>query len=66
MDKRIAGFEAFKNKTIYNCTKTQNSEGGNAYWEYGVLRPDLVLADLSKILHSQSEHTFVFFEPLIK
>ncbi|MBL7812890.1 MAG: ABC transporter substrate-binding protein [Bacteroidetes bacterium] len=66
MDKRLSAIEAFQNKKVYNCTKTLNSKGGNAYWEYGVMRPDLVLADLCRILHPGflPEHEFVFYEPL--
>jgi iron complex transport system substrate-binding protein len=66
MDKRLSGIDAFQNKKVYNCTKTLNAKGGNAYWEYGVMRPDLVLADLCRILHPGflPEHEFVFYEPL--
>jgi len=39
-----------------------NDYGGNDYWETGSLRPDLVLADLIKILHPDllPEHELVF------
>jgi len=66
LDSRLEKFTAFKKHQIYNSTKTLNAKGANAYWEYGVIRPDLVLLDLIKIMHPNKaeEHTSVFFEPL--
>jgi iron complex transport system substrate-binding protein len=66
MDKRLAGFDAYKNKNVYNSTKMQNSQGANAWWEYGVLRPDLALLDVFTILHPEiaNEHELVFFEKI--
>lgn len=50
----------------WNSTKAVNDGGGNDYWERGVLRPDLVLADLAAILHPDRfpNHEFVFYEHL--
>lgn len=66
IEKRLAEFAPFQSKQVYNSTKTQNKKQGNAYWEYGVLRPDLVLLDLFSILHPElePEHQPVFFEKL--
>lgn len=68
IDKRLLNFKSVKNQRIYNCTKLLNNDGGNAYWEYGVLRPDLVLQDLSAIFQPEihSQHSSVFFEPVLQ
>jgi iron complex transport system substrate-binding protein len=40
--------------------------GGNDYWERGVVRPDLILADLVKILHPEidSSKDFNFYKKI--
>ncbi|WOC12736.1 ABC transporter substrate-binding protein [Gordonia sp. MP11Mi] len=50
-------------KRAWNAIKAVNSAGGNDYWERGVLRPDLVLGDLSAILHPElfPDHDFEFY-----
>lgn len=50
-DKRYALFKAFKNKKLYNNNKQENKFGGNAFWESGVGRPDLILKDLYTIFN---------------
>ncbi|NBP05249.1 MAG: hypothetical protein EBV15_03365 [Bacteroidetes bacterium] len=66
-DKRLIQFSATKNGGVFNATKTQNTEGGNAWWDYAVVRPDLALHDLAKIFHPDimaEEQELVFFEAL--
>ncbi|GEE01330.1 ABC transporter substrate-binding protein [Gordonia spumicola] len=50
-------------KRAWNATKAMSATGGNDYWERGVLRPDLVLADLAAILHPDlfPGHDSVFY-----
>lgn len=50
-DNRYALFKAFKNKRVYNNNRLINQYGGNAYWEMGVVRPDIVLKDLLICMH---------------
>lgn len=50
-DTRYADFKAFKTKKVYNYHKRVNPTGGYDYFESGYARPDLVLADIIKILH---------------
>ncbi|MFV0345834.1 MAG: ABC transporter substrate-binding protein [Bacteroidales bacterium] len=38
---------------IYNSTKRINPSGGNDFWESGVVNPDLILRDLTKIFHPE-------------
>lgn len=50
-DNRYDLFKAYKNKRVYNNNRLINQFGGNAYWEMGVVRPDIVLKDLLICLH---------------
>lgn len=50
-DPRYAKFKAFKNHQLFNHNKRLNANGGDDYWEAGMLEPDVILADLIKILH---------------
>lgn len=51
----IANFPLLQNGRIYNNIKRTTPEGGNDFWESGSVRPDLVLADLVKIMHPELE-----------
>lgn len=46
-------FTAFKNKNIYNSDKRSLPSGAQDYFEQGILRPDIILNDLGKILHPE-------------
>lgn len=48
-DKRYGLFKAFENHQLFNNNKQENPKGGNAFWEIGVGRPDLILNDLYQI-----------------
>lgn len=48
-DSRYIEFKAFKTNNLYNYNKRENQKGGNDFWEKGVVRPDLILNDLSII-----------------
>ena len=50
-DLRFTQLPAVKNKRIFNNNLHTVPGGGNDYWESGVVHPDLVLADLVRILH---------------
>ena len=52
-DARYAAFGPFKNGHLYNNNRRTNAQGANDYWESGAMRPDLVLADLIRILHPE-------------
>ena len=62
----MADFDAFKAGRVFNNDRRLNEHGGNDYWESGSLRPDIVLADLIKILHPQllPDHELVFYRRL--
>lgn len=65
-DARFKDFHCVKQGKVYNSTFRINASGGNDYFEGGVLRPDLVLADLIYIFHPRllAEHDLVYFKPL--
>ena len=50
-DPRLTAFEAHRNGRVYNFDRRITAAGGNDYFESGPYRPDLVLADLTRILH---------------
>jgi iron complex transport system substrate-binding protein len=52
-DARYAAFAPFKAGQVYNNNRRTNAQGSNDYWESGAVRPDLVLADLIRILHPE-------------
>ena len=68
LDPRYAEFAALKNGNTWNNDLKVNENGGNDFYETGAARPDLVLADLVKILHPELmvDHVFVFYKQVGK
>ena len=54
-DNRFSAFPQVQKKTIFNNNLKVGPGGGNDYWEQGVVRPDLILADLVKIFHPECD-----------
>ncbi len=67
-DSRYGDFKAVKTGNIYNNNARVNADGGNDYWEGGISNPDIVLADLIKILHPEllPEHQLFYYRELPK
>jgi iron complex transport system substrate-binding protein len=65
-DIRYSEFKAFINGNVYNYSAKINPKGGNAYFELGYARPDIILNDLAKILHpaEMKDHQFYFYKKL--
>jgi iron complex transport system substrate-binding protein len=59
-DYRFARFRPWKNKMVYNNDKRMSPEGGNDYWESGVVKPHLVLNDLIHIFHPGISDGYTF------
>lgn len=59
-DNRYGLFKAFQKGALYNNDAKQSPTGGNDYWENGMHRPDLVLADFIAILHPELSPGHVF------
>ena len=65
-DIRYKDFKAFKTGNIYNYSARVSEKGGNAYFELGYARPDIILKDLAKIFHpdEMKGHQFYFYKKL--
>ncbi|WP_254792695.1 ABC transporter substrate-binding protein [Streptomyces sp. CC77] len=67
-DSRYGRLKALSAGAVWTNTKALGPGGGNDYFERGVLRPDLVLADLFALMHPEQakDHTFTFYQPVPK
>lgn len=65
-DSRYRRFAAWQKGNVYTYTARTGETGGNEYLELGYSRPDIVLADLIKILHPEllPAHELYFYERL--
>jgi iron complex transport system substrate-binding protein len=65
-DPRYGELTAMKSGQVWSANKVLGPGGGNDYYERGVTRPDLVLADLVAILHPDllPGHEFTFYQRL--
>ncbi len=65
-DIRYRDFKAFKTGNIFNYSARVSDQGGNAYFELGYARPDIILKDLAKIFHPEEmvAHQFYFYKKL--
>jgi iron complex transport system substrate-binding protein len=65
-DARYADFSAFQQGKVWNNNARLNASGGNDYYESAVAHPDVVLADLVKILHPEllPDHELVYYKQL--
>ncbi len=51
-------FETYKTKQIYSFSKRRSENGGVEYFEFGPLRPHIVLKDLIKVVHPELLPTY--------
>lgn len=65
-DERYGDFAAFQNHRVYNNNARLNQNGGNDYNESGLVNPDIILADIIKILHPElmPDHELVYYRHL--
>ncbi|WP_234735058.1 ABC transporter substrate-binding protein [Tellurirhabdus bombi] len=66
-DARYADFKAFKTGQVYGYSKRVNARGSNDFWESGAVNPQLVLADMIKILHPDllPKHELVYYKQIL-
>ncbi len=66
VDERYRLFSSFRTGKVFNNDARVTPEGGNDYWETGVARPDLVLADLISIFHPElaPDHKRIWYRQL--
>ena len=50
-DERFENLPVFREKEVYNNDARISENGGNDYWESGVVHPDVILADMAEIFH---------------
>ena len=53
VDERFKELPPLKKRKVFNNNNKINSFGGNAYFETGVVEPDVVLSDIIHILHPE-------------
>lgn len=63
---RFADVPCVQHGAVWNNTLRWSATGGNDFWESGVVKPDLVLADLIRLFHPEllPDHQFVYYKPL--
>lgn len=62
-----SAYRAVRNRKVYNNTKRRNQNGGNDFYESGILLPHLILRDLYTILHpspQDSSRVLYFYKKL--
>jgi iron complex transport system substrate-binding protein len=65
-DRRFTRIEAYQKGRVFNNNARMCENGGNAYWESGVVEPHLILQDLIKILHPEllPQKDFAYYRKL--
>ena len=65
-DERYVVFSAFRSGQVFNNDAIIGPGGGNDIWEGGMIRPDLVLADLISIIHPEllPDHQRIWYRQL--
>lgn len=65
-DERYGQFKAVRTGNVFNANARLNANGGNDYWETGLIEPDVLLADIIKILHPDllPDHQFKYYRKL--
>lgn len=66
-DNRFEKIKAFSNNKVFNNNKRLSVEGGNDFWESGVMKPHLILRDLKTIFRHSKENKdslFVYYRKL--
>ena len=65
-DERYGQFKAVRTGNVFNANARLNANGGNDYWETGLIEPDVLLADIIKILHPDllPDHQLEYYRKL--
>jgi iron complex transport system substrate-binding protein len=65
-EPRYAAFKAFRDGAVWVYERRLTASGANDYWSRSVTQPDVVLADLLKILHPAlaRDHVFEWYMPV--
>lgn len=57
---RFADVRAVRDRTVWNNTRRMQPNGGNDFWERGVVEPDVILRDLQHLLHPSLDPDYEF------
>ena len=65
-DDRYGKFKAWQTGKLFNNDAQLNPDGGNDYWESGIINPQIVLADLIKIIHPEllPDHQLFYYRQI--
>jgi len=65
-DPRFKNLAIFETGEIYNNDAKYCENGGNPFWEKGVIEPHIILKDMIKIFHPEimQSHDFVYYRKL--
>lgn len=65
-NERYGAFKAFREGRVYNINARLNEHKANDYWEMGILEPEILLADVIRILHPERlpEHHLKYYRRL--
>lgn len=65
-DSRYRHIPAVKNGRVYNNNKLMTEQGGNPFWERGLMEPQVILKDLITIFHPHlfPERETVYYQKL--
>ena len=66
VNPRFAEAKAVKTGQVYNNNRRTTPGGGNDYWESAVVRPDVVLCDLIRILHPEDGEGELYYYRQLK
>lgn len=58
---RFAEVDAVRFGRTYNNNRRTSATGGSDFWESGAVRPDVVLSDIVKILHSEAPTDSLYY-----
>lgn len=64
---RFATTPVVENGKVYNNNARRTEQGGSDFWESGVVRPDIILKDLTAIFHPEvmgEEYTLYYYKQL--
>jgi iron complex transport system substrate-binding protein len=66
-ERRYKEFRPYREGHIWFYNRLVSPDGGIDYWSRGTTRPDLILADLIKILHPElaADHEFVWYKQVL-
>jgi iron complex transport system substrate-binding protein len=65
-DERLKDFKAVATGKVFNNNRRLARDAANDYWESGIVRPDIILADLIRIFHPDllPDHELYYYQNL--